>query len=250
MSLSLELGGLVIDKDAEAQLMQAASLNGAEGYRMFLEVCNDEVSKVVVGQTLSSSAKATGLGSGVAKLHAQVRQDFRQSDMRKLGATLVNQCFHPYLKVNGYPGRIRGIIWGGKDEEQVQALSESMKNFSDAGLRPDEVGIETISERTGISFERAPEPKPDSDSPFGGGNGNGKGQPEAPAKAAKPPASKDDHDRLKSDHRKLRSDHDKLSKQVKNLKVHAAEGAAYLTGPEHNLQPLASQQPPLPALKV
>lgn len=160
LSLSMEIGGLIIDKAAEAQLMQAASLNGAEGYKLFLEVCNDEVSKVVVGQTLSSSARATGLGSGVAQLHGQVRQDYRQSDMRKLSATLVKQLFRHYLRINGYSGQVRGIIWGGKDETQVSALAKSVKDFSDAGLVPDDDGIDTISERTGISLERAPEPEP------------------------------------------------------------------------------------------
>lgn len=160
LSMSLEIGGLVIDKNAEAELIQAASLNGAEGYKVFEEFANDEVSKVVVGQTLSSSTRSTGLGSGVAMLHGEVRQDYRQSDGRKLSTTLVKNLFTPYLRDNGYSGRVKGIIWGGKNEEQAKALSESCKNFKAAGLQPDDDGIETISERTGISFERAPEPDP------------------------------------------------------------------------------------------
>lgn len=162
LSMSLEIGGLVIDKNAEAELIQAASLNGAEGYKIFEEFCNDEVSKIVVGQTLSSSTRSTGLGSGVAMLHGEVRQDFRQSDARKLSGTLCKQVFTPYLRVNGYSGHVKGIIWGGKNEEQAKSLSESCKNFKAAGLQPDDDGIETISERTGISFERAPDP-PDSE---------------------------------------------------------------------------------------
>lgn len=156
LSMSMEIGGLVIDKNAEAQMIQAASLNGSEGYKMFLEVCNDEVSKVVIGQTTSSSAKSTGLGSGVADLHSQVRQDFRQSDMRKLSFTLCKQLFPYYLRINGYRGHVKGIIWGGKDEAQAKSLSETVKNFSDSGLEVDDSGIEVLSERVGFGLRRAP----------------------------------------------------------------------------------------------
>jgi len=156
ISLSQELGGLVIDKNAEAQLLQAASLNGAEGYKMFIDVCNDEVSKVVVGQTTSSNAKSTGLGSGVADLHSQVRSDLRQSDMRKLSTTLTNQLFDQYLEINGYDGRVRGIIWGGKDEKQAELLSRTMSDFHDAGIEADDAGLEVISERVGFSLRRVP----------------------------------------------------------------------------------------------
>jgi phage gp29-like protein len=168
LALSMEIGGLVIDKGAEAQLMQAASLNGSEGYKVFEDFCHDEVSKVVVGQTLSSSAKSTGLGSGVADLHGKVRDDYRQSDMRKLSDTLVKQLFNQYLEYNGYKGRVKGIIWGGKDEKQVFQIAQSVSNFKDAGLQPTDRGIETINERTGIEFERAPEPVEAAAPPSGG----------------------------------------------------------------------------------
>lgn len=156
ISMSMEIGGLVIDKNAEAQLLQAASLNGAEGYRVFLELCNDEVSKIVVGQTLSATAKSTGLGSGVAKLHSEVRSDLRQSDMRKLSTTLTTQLFNQYLRINGYSGHVKGIIWGGKDEGQTKLLAETMKDFGDAGIEASDEGLEVISERVGFSLQRMP----------------------------------------------------------------------------------------------
>lgn len=158
LAQSMEIGGLVIDKNAEAQLMQAASLNGSEGYKVFEEFCHDEVSKVVVGQTLSAGAKSTGLGSGVADLHGKVLDSYRQSDMRKLSDTLVKQLFNQYLRYNGYKGHIKGIIWGGKDEKQVFQLAQSVQAFKDAGLQLTDRGIETTNERTGLEFERAPEP--------------------------------------------------------------------------------------------
>ena len=170
LSLSVQLGGLVIDKNAEAEMLQAASLDGATGYKAFLDICNDEVSKVVVGQTLSSSARSTGLGSGVAKLHGEVRQDYRQSDMRKLSTCLVNQLFKHYLRINGFTGKVKMIIWGGKDETQAELLARTVKDFLDGGLQLSDDGIEVVSERVGFGLERAPEPP----APMGGMNPAGK----------------------------------------------------------------------------
>jgi len=108
----------------------------------------------VVGQTLSSTARSTGLGSGVAKLHGDVRDDFRQSDMRKLSATLIKQLFRQYLRINGYSGHIRGIFWGGKDETKAELLARTMKDFGAVGIEADDKGLEVISERVGISLRR------------------------------------------------------------------------------------------------
>lgn len=158
LSLSVEIGGLVIDKEAEAQLIQAASLNGAEGYKLFLDVCNDEISKIVVGQTTSANPKSTGMGSGVAKQHEQVRQDIRESDMLKLSTTLAKQVFAHYLHINGYKGRVAGIIWGGKDISEVKQLAASMRDFYNAGLEAADDGVKVISKNIGFPLRRMKNP--------------------------------------------------------------------------------------------
>lgn len=198
LSLATEIGGLIIDKEAEATLMQAASLNGAEGYRLFLETCNDEVSKVVVGQTLSSTARSTGLGSGVAKLHGDVRDDFRQSDMRKLSSTLVKQLFKQYLRINGYRGHVRSIVWGGKDETKAELLARTMKDFATAGIEADDAGLDVISERVGFSLQRIPISKMMA---LKGGMGGGKGGQNRPTgNHARNFDASDDYERLLEEH--------------------------------------------------
>jgi hypothetical protein len=193
LSLATEIGGLIIDKEAEATLMQAASLNGAEGYRLFLEVCNDEISKVVVGQTLSSTARSTGMGSGVAKLHADVRDDFRQSDMRKLSATLVKQLFRQYLRINGYKGHIKSIVWGGKDETKAELLARTMKDFAVAGIEADDPGLDVISERVGFGLQRI---DPKKMMLMKGGMGMGKGGVSRPTGNQARNFDADEYDRL------------------------------------------------------
>ena len=57
-------------------------------------------SKAILGQTTSSEAKATGLGSGVADLHSQVRHDILKSDARQLAGTLTRDLVYPLIALN------------------------------------------------------------------------------------------------------------------------------------------------------
>ncbi len=153
-SLATQIGGIVIDKRAELELQQASATDGANSHKTLINVCNDEVSKIVVGQILSSTPKSTGLGSGVAELHGEVRQDYRLFDMRKLSHTLKRQLFKPYLRMNGIRGSAPDILWGGEKEGDAKMLAESISQFAMGGLTPTDDGIDTISQRSGIGMRR------------------------------------------------------------------------------------------------
>lgn len=58
-------------------------------------------SKAILGQVLSSEAKATGLGSGVADLHAEVRRDILIADARQIAGTLTRDLVYPLIVLNG-----------------------------------------------------------------------------------------------------------------------------------------------------
>lgn len=153
-SLSTRLGGLVVDKRAEVELIQAATQDGGNAHDNLIKRCNQEVSKIVIGQELSSTAKNTGLGSGVAALQSEVRDDIRQYDMRKLSETLKSQLFAPYLKMNGYNGHAPEIIWGGKNENDARLIAQTVQAFAQAGLRPTDDALNVIGQRLGYGVEK------------------------------------------------------------------------------------------------
>jgi hypothetical protein len=170
LSLSTKLGGLVVDNETEVELVQAMTGDLAGGYETFLSTCNKEISKLIVGQTTSADAQATGLGSGVAKAQGQVREDISRFDRTTLAATLREQLFKPLLVVNGFKGSPPNIVWGGLDPDEAKALGALLVDLKNASLRPTDEAIPAISERVGIDLERmeAPEPQPGFGG-FGGG---------------------------------------------------------------------------------
>jgi hypothetical protein len=154
LSLSTKVGGLVVDHETEVELVQAVTAGAADAYERFLNVCNREQSKVILGQTLSGTADPSGMNSGNADLHGEVRDDVRQFDQKKLGGTLRKQLFEPLLRFNGLRGSAPNIVWGGLSAADAKELGALLVDLSNAQLEPADEAIPTISERVGFEVQR------------------------------------------------------------------------------------------------
>lgn len=173
LSLSTKVGGLVVDNDTQVELIEAMTSGMADAHEKFLGVCNREISKVIVGQELSSTAQPTGLGSGVAKLQGEVREDIRAFDQIKLAETLHRQLFDPFLRMNGLNGRVK-IVWGGLSADEAEGTATMLQTLANAGLEPTDEAIPTISERVGFQLQRKAPPEPQA-MPGAGGGAFGRG---------------------------------------------------------------------------
>ncbi len=155
------LNGLILNKDAILEL-QAINLEGAaKGNEMFCQFCFDQISLLISGITLGSHAKATGLGSGVAALQSQVRNDILSYDRLALGTALKTQLFSQFLKINGIKGRSPTISWGGGISElERKDLSISLTNLKSAGLEPSDDALTLLSEKYGFQIQRSAQSSP------------------------------------------------------------------------------------------
>lgn len=158
LALCTQLGGLVIDKRAKVELQQINQTDGSNAHKLLSDFCNCEVSKIVVGQVLSSTPKNTGLGSGMADQAEEVRGDLRQFDTTKLADTLAKQLFRQYLRINGYRGNPPTIAWGGKKDADALTFAKTIAELKKGGIQPTDEGVEFASDRLGYPLERAPEP--------------------------------------------------------------------------------------------
>ncbi|BET67163.1 hypothetical protein ASA1KI_20810 [Opitutales bacterium ASA1] len=168
-SLATKLGGLVVSRETDIEIKQAASTDSAEGYAKFHTLCAEEISKLIVGQTLSSDAKSTGLGSGVANAQAAIRDDIRQADARRLGNVLRQQLFAQLCAINALRGRPPKPVWGTISVAEQKATGDMLTSLKTAGLRISDEALEPLSERLGLQLERAEEAPaaPAGRTPFG-----------------------------------------------------------------------------------
>ena len=153
-----KIGGLVVDHETQIELMESAITGAADNYERFHAVCNREISKVIVGQTLSGEAAPTGLGSGTSKLQGDVREDIRMFDQLKLGETLRTQLFAPFLDINGLSGRAPKIVWGGLSDTDAQLFGDLLEKLSRAGWEPTDDAIPVVQERVGFAVQRKAAP--------------------------------------------------------------------------------------------
>ena len=155
--LATRLGGLVVSKETDVEMHESNSQSGGDAFDKFRNAANSEMSKIIVGQESTSTAKATGMNSGIGKEHGHVREDIRQYDGNTLGFTLVQQLWQPWLRINGLRGRIV-IRFGAEEAEDIAKTSDAISKLSGAGLELTEAGITDLSERFGLPFQRKAAP--------------------------------------------------------------------------------------------
>jgi len=160
IQIATQIGGLVIDKKAQAELVQANSTDGSNSHKMFIDFWQSEVSKVVIGQSLSSKPEKTGMGSGASNQSEEIREDIRQSDTMNLSDCLSDQLFKQILLVNGYSGRPPKVYWGGMRSATAQVFGQTLNQLGAAGYELDDEGIQTASHKLGYGIQRRELPTP------------------------------------------------------------------------------------------
>ena len=157
-SAAVRIGGLVISKETDVEIKQATTQSAGEAFEKFYTISRREISKLIVGQTLSAEAQSTGLGSGVANAHADVRDDYRQFDAKVLGETLRDQLFRQFLTINSFLGEVPQISWGSVSSSEAKATGDLLSSLSQAGLQVTDDGLSELSEKLGLPVERVASP--------------------------------------------------------------------------------------------
>lgn len=150
-SMATKIGGIVIGQDDEVELVQAMIQGGAEGHRLWHEVCNNAISRHITG--VEASAAPAGLNAGQSKKSENVREDVRMFDQIRLVDTLERQWVQPFLRMNGLSGRVK-LSFGGLSDEDAARFAGTLKTLSEAGWEPTDEALPTINDRLGIPVQR------------------------------------------------------------------------------------------------
>jgi phage gp29-like protein len=146
----------VISKNTEIEFVEATSRQtGVNPYQVMAEFCNREMSKAVLGQTLTTdTAGATGTYSA-AKVHSQVRGDLVEADAQALAATIREQLLRPLVGFNfGWDRPVPWFRFKYEEEQDLKTLSEVYRNLKDMGVP---LSLEHMAERFGIPLPEGEE---------------------------------------------------------------------------------------------
>ncbi|HXM89603.1 MAG TPA: DUF935 family protein, partial [Candidatus Acidoferrum sp.] len=126
-----------------------AHQGSSELYQSFCEYLDSQVSKAVLGQTLTTEMPKSGGSRAAAQVHEGVRRDILNADARRLSATLARDLVRPIVELNmGPQARYPKIELALPDDGDVKVFAEVVAMLADRGLR---VGQKTILDKLGIA---------------------------------------------------------------------------------------------------
>lgn len=125
--------------------------NGAGGPDLYAKLCeflDKQVSKGVLGQTLTTEVGSEGGSRATGQVHNEVRGDIRRSDKKQLAATLTEQIARPLVELNRGPQKsypaIKLMEPESHDPEKVVKIAGEAAKL---GLR---ISKEDVLKKTGL----------------------------------------------------------------------------------------------------
>ena len=141
----------VISKATEIQFVETKSLGARTiPYQAMAEFCNREMSKTVLGQTLTTDTTGATGTYAAAQTHSQVRQDLVEADALALATTLREQLLRPLVGFNfGWDRPLPWFRFKYEEEEDLKTLSEVYRNLAVLGVP---LNSQHLAERFGIPW--------------------------------------------------------------------------------------------------
>lgn len=135
--------GVIIPDRMMLEFVEAGS-TGEPVFGALVDFLNKEVSKGVLGQTMSSE---DGSSLAQAKVHDGVRMDLAKMDGRQLGRTVSAQLVVPFVQFNfGPQDACPRVTFPIEEPEDLKELADNLVKLVPLGLR---VGVSEVRDRFG-----------------------------------------------------------------------------------------------------
>jgi phage gp29-like protein len=154
-SAATRLFALVVSKETEIEVQTLSSTSQGDAFHLLHQIANRELSKLILGQTMTSEAQAQGLGGSQAQVHNMVRGDIKQFDATLLANTINDQLVRQFLDINGLTGSVT-ITTGGASTDEVASAIDLVHKASQSGLTLSEDGLAQFNRITGYPFIKTP----------------------------------------------------------------------------------------------
>ena len=130
------------------EFVEARQTGTAELYERFCEYLDRQVSKAVLGQTLTTEVPRNSGSRAAAQVHDAVRRDILAADARRLSETLTRDLVKPIVDLNcgpqpRYP-RLDLIL---PNDQNDREFADVIAELVDRGLR---IGQNTVLDRLGL----------------------------------------------------------------------------------------------------
>jgi phage gp29-like protein len=126
------------DMQIEVQKVMASGGGDQTPHLAMVDWAERSESKVILGQTMSAESKTSGLGSGNAELHREVRHDILMADARQIAGTLTLDLLYPLVALNrglASLARCPKFVFDLGEAEDVSRYADALPKLVGVGMR-------------------------------------------------------------------------------------------------------------------
>lgn len=151
--------GVIVPEGMVIELLEAKRSGGIDTYEKLVRYMDEQISKAVLGETMSTTAASTGLGSNQAGVQNDVRLEVAQDDSDELCETLNDTLVRWIVEFNFPSAQPPKVQREFSEPEDTAKLATRDKTLFDMGWEPNEQYIQrTYGE--GWTKKAAPPPSP------------------------------------------------------------------------------------------
>ncbi len=154
-----KLFGLITSKETDISFHEVDTKGHGDAFQAIQTFANGELSKLILGQSMTVTAQAGGIGGSQAKVQENVQGSIKAWDLIALAETVNKDIIGFFLRVNGFTGK--AVLQVAADTTaEVTATAEFLTAAHNAGLEPTDDGLKILNKRSGIPVQRAANPAP------------------------------------------------------------------------------------------
>lgn len=129
----------IMPKEMDLEVQKITGGGDSTPHLAMIDWADRAQSKAILGQTLSAEARPTGLGSGVADVHKEVRRDILKADARQIAGTITRDLIYPLIALNrgGIDSlrRCPRLLFDTGEAEDIKLFSEALPELVGVGLK-------------------------------------------------------------------------------------------------------------------
>lgn len=129
--------GIIVPEGTVVELLEAARSGSIDTYEKLARYMDEQISKIVLGGTMTSTAQAAGLGSGQAEVHDAGRIEIARADSDLLSDTL-NATLLRWITEFNVPGARPPRVYRNFEEEdieQIDTMSQVIERLVKMGMK-------------------------------------------------------------------------------------------------------------------
>lgn len=130
--------GVIVPEGMTIELLEAARSGTIDTYEKLVRYMDEQMSKAVLGETMSTTAASTGLGSNQAGVQNDVRLEVAQDDANELDETLNDTLVRWIVEFNMPGAGVPKLCSDFAEPEDLAARATRDKTLFDMGWEPSE----------------------------------------------------------------------------------------------------------------